>query len=234
MSVNIPEAVALTMIFYGSIVPQDDVHITVRSFNNSPLCDQQSNVSSYTGVLTGPEIIDQTPYKNASEHRLPNCHPHSFYNPYRDKLSNAEITSSSKNRCTLYPRCLLFGCCSPSLLGYVEEYFAESSCGQHHQLNSFKCMRDHKSCSHDTPISERLSKLPIINDTLNHTYLFNKLAELPPTHPKVYHMLERRCVFKVLYLVQGDYRDKLPAYMRSLGDLLYLSYKEKQLGMTSA
>ena len=65
----------------------------------------------------------------------------------------------------------------------------------------------------------------VIKETLTHDIVEDALVHLPPTPPEVYDMLSKRNEFKILYLVQGDYKQNIPAWYSEMEDKIYLSYK---------
>lgn len=137
--------------------------------------------------------------------------------------SNQDILTT-RNRCMLYPRCLLFSCCDKSLLLRVNGLF-----GRYETSNPFSCMFA-QNCSYDKPLHERLEGIDFVENTINLEIVTQWLNKLPPTPPQVYRHLSSRKEFKVLYLVQGDYKKNLEESICSVGEFLFLSYKDKQAG----
>jgi len=153
----------------------------------------------------------------------------SFINPYVEKgISAYNLTLTQSNRCMQYPRCILFECCSQELITNAYNYFAIP------KPNLFSCMQhrnqqqklQHEVCSYNTSIQERMQDFWPLKIKFTIDVLANGLARLPPTPPNYYELLARRSQFKVLYLVQGDYKKVMPSwYAEELIDLMYLSYK---------
>lgn len=146
-----------------------------------------------------------------------------FLNPLLKRgYSSYNITLSQSNRCMQYPRCILFDCCDNDLKNHVQDYFfAEEQRSGYH---SFSCMKS-QSCSYRASLSDRMSDFWALKETFTHDILVDALVSLPPTSPAIYKFLENRTEFKILYLVQGDYKNNLPSWYSELEDFLYLSYK---------
>lgn len=130
---------------------------------------------------------------------------------------------SKFNRCSFYPRCLLFSCCNNgSALRRISSYLNKEGFFPNH----FSCMKS-KQCDLSVPLSVRLQTLPIINTTLSVNLINDLLRILPPTSSKVLKELSIRKEFKIIYLVQGDYFSKLESCYSQFEELIYLSFKEK-------
>lgn len=137
-------------------------------------------------------------YRNPMIQKL---HKHSTSN--ENHYYKAILTD--RNRCLLYPRCVLFGCCTSELTEHVELYFAHES-SLHHFLCSFR-----KTCNFTIPFATRASKVFAYVATHNVTseLLASWLSILPPTSPKDYYELRSRKEFKILYMTQGKDRSKM-------------------------
>jgi len=87
-------------------------------------------------------------------------------------------------------------------------------------------------CSYNFSLAQRLLSLSITNETINEKILYDGLANLIPTHPKVFENLSQRREFRVLFLTQGDYRQSLSKDYESFGqEMIFLSYKTKSAGI---
>jgi hypothetical protein len=151
-----------------------------------------------------------------------------------------DMAFSERNRCTLYPRCILFGCCSKELLVGVEVHFRdiEDKVESHDSTGRFACMFA-GNCNYSIPLSDRIGHHPMLGKTLTKAILAKMIAKLSPTHPKEYEALKARPEFKVLYMSmaktwqhltdgssnQGSPRDGL-AYIRDYGFLAFENITE--------
>lgn len=151
-----------------------------------------------------------------------------YMNPSSILSTSKDIALTSLNRCHMFPRCHLFGCCGHDLVIAAHGYFKFSEKEGHFP---FSCMFDDwDSCSYQDNITARIDGLPIMSITITNEVVEQMLVELPPTPPAAMHRLGQRKQFKVLYLVQGDYKSNLEPCIKQLEDYLYLSYKEPQQG----
>ena len=65
---------------------------------------------------------------------------------------------------------------------------------------------------------------------LTRSIVHRRLSLLKPTMINQFDELNNRSSFVVIYLVQGDYRQRLPAWYENLENMVYLSYKEQSPG----
>lgn len=156
------------------------------------------------------------------------------------------MTMSRVNRCNFLPRCLLFSCCTSSVLQLAESYFL-----QQHASKSphFECMlREfntinisdrnrsiiiHSKCDYEAPLHSYTMRMEHFNSTLTTSDVVDGLLALPPTPVNVYRKLRQRRLFKVLYLIQGDYHRNLdPVFAQITQDVLYLSFAVEQPGLS--
>jgi hypothetical protein len=155
-----------------------------------------------------------------------------FENPMLKDFAAKNITLDNENRCNLYPRCLLFGCCSAKLVDAVQESFNR----QHHTSQAHKlysCMYQNQSCNHQDPLSSRMSGFVLNGVTLTEKLLVQILVTLPVTPPHIYSQLQKNHSeeIRTLYLAQGDDRSKLPEWYSTMKDLIFLNYKNQSGGM---
>ena len=122
--------------------------------------------------------------------------------------------SSVAGLCFLYPRCLLYACCSPELL--------EDSTSASKEPAS-----DFFYTDINIPLNMRMLGHPLTNITITKGILAHGLASLKPSPQHAYEALRSRPDFRVLYLAQGDYhRRNLQPWYLNMKDLLYLSFEE--------
>ena len=131
--------------------------------------------------------------------------------------SLAANVSADAGVCRIYPRCLLYSCCSAGLLATMQASFAARA----------SVARDSRDTSLSAPLAARMQGHPLEGLTLTKDSLAQGLAALPPTSPSTLTALRTRREFRVLYLAQGDdHRATLPRwYLRNMKDLLYLSFR---------
>eukprot|EP01038_Epipyxis_sp_PR26KG_P012218 gene12218-16368_t len=65
-------------------------------------------------------------------------------------------------------------------------------------------------CSYDMPLASRIDKMAIFQLVITVNFVESMFMTLPTTPPSVFEKLSNRKEFRVLYLVQGDYRSNLP------------------------
>ncbi len=125
--------------------------------------------------------------------------------------------SADAGVCRIYPRCLLYSCCSAGLLAATQASF---------EARVFVA-RDSRETSLFAPLAVRMQRHPLQGVTLTKDSLAQGLASLLPTPPSALLALRTRREFRVLYLAQGDdHRASLPQwYLRNMKDLLYLSFR---------
>ena len=146
---------------------------------------------------------------------------YSFHNPNVLNMSAEEITLSFRNKCALYPRCMLFNCCSTMLQTSVDDYFST--------LNSRNSTNKH---SNPMPITERAMNISLFTSPISKDILVQGLVNLPPTPPQDYENIYIDESFRILFVIQGDYFSNLPEwYSQELGDVIFLSYKDPAPGM---
>jgi hypothetical protein len=127
-----------------------------------------------------------------------------------DIRNNADSVVLSAGVCLMYPRCLLYACCTPEL------FSASASVPE-------KLYEDI-----NIPLNERMTNHPLANIIITREVLEQGLASLKPTPQNAYESLRQRQDFRVLYLSQGDGdRSNLPLwYLKNMKDLLYLSFRD--------
>ena len=177
----------------------------------------------------------------------------SSFNPIKpDNISFNELIFGQANRCYLYPRCLLFQCCSSPLLQAVDRYHYNHNDSEntnspnnssslpieiHPCLQSYHYFIDTPYCkhihTHKNHTYERISTHPWVNLTITTDLLTKTIYYLPPTPIWMYTHLKARNIkhFKVLYLIQGEHRSLLPSWysiITEYNDVIFLSYKQPQ------
>ena len=177
----------------------------------------------------------------------------STFNPIKpDNISFNELMFGQANRCYLYPRCLLFQCCSSSPLQAVDRYHYNHNDSEntnspnsssspsimiHPCLQSYHYFIDTHYCkhihTHKSHTSNRISSHPWINFTITTEILTKTIYYLPPTPIWMYTHLKARNIhhFKVLYLIQGEHRSLLPSWYSVItdnNDVIFLSYKHTE------
>ena len=164
---------------------------------------------------------------------VPKSIPHrvKFRYPNLQNVSSEELTLTSKNRCTFYPRCLLFSCCNDKLINYVNSYFNNlyGVAG----LSQYHCSSNNTSgyCSLNSNLTSRLLQIWMVNEIITDKSWQTALLELPPTTPHDFKKLSRRCTFKVLYLITYKIKSEIYSHLLKLGDTIYLSYHERNIGI---
>eukprot|EP01038_Epipyxis_sp_PR26KG_P016710 gene16710-22860_t len=158
-----------------------------------------------------------------------------YVNPSKGSSSFHEMVFSSLNRCSFYPRCLLFDCCSTALVNGVKHYLDQSHHDDQNHCNpakvAFHCMFDSsRPCMYDMSLDLRVERMAIFQLVITADFVESMFMTLPTTPPSVFEKLSSRKEFKVLYLVQGDYRSNLPVEFQQMKDMLFLSYKASQKG----
>ena len=133
-------------------------------------------------------------------------------------ISAKQMTVTNMNRCLLYPRCLLFSCCSSTLQEKVDQFFRTSK-------NLLPLLM-----SNSRSFEDFMAMHPLIAITITQKMLYEGLGKLPPTSPHKYERLANRSQFKVIYLVQGDLIENLGTFYHSLKPMIYLSYKQQKQG----
>lgn len=159
-----------------------------------------------------------------------NCVSLSYRHPYTDKFSPMEIVSGKKSFCLTYPRCLVTDCCDVQVTAHVQEVHSLFHCDN---FAPFQCMMpgstDH--CNYNESIVSRLKKVSLMQETLTTDMLYAKLLTLPPTPVALFEALERRCEFKVLYLIQGDDLASVDlSLMAQIPEHIFLNYKKQEEG----
>ena len=146
-----------------------------------------------------------------------------------------EITMTKKNFCTFYPTCLAFNCCSDEHRAHIEEVHRTEVCNHYapftcmHKLHHTHSPIGISSCSYKLNFTERLKGKGVdwTTETITKEIMYRKFLEMPPTSVATFRALEKRCEFKVIYLLQGDYKSNIKSKVSAFSDMLYLSYKEK-------
>ena len=128
-------------------------------------------------------------------------------------------------RCLLYPRCLLFACCSEAVLTEADRSFELLA-----RADTYACMTDNTpprcGALPAAPAQARLQGHPLSGVTITRDLLEKGLAALPPTPPSVFAALRTRSSFNVLYLAQGSTpQQHLPPWYSGMKNFLYLSYR---------
>ena len=130
-----------------------------------------------------------------------------------DMRNNADSVVLSAGVCLMYPRCLLYACCSLELLS--ASALSSSEPGMlYEDIN--------------IPLNKRMTGHPLAKIIITREILVQGLASLKPTPQSAYETLRQRQDFRVLYLSQGDGdRSNLPPwYLKNMKDLLYLSFRD--------
>jgi len=172
------------------------------------------NLLNYVSCITKCEFIEYEDLSNSSS-------------------SIIDVVQTQLNRCSFYPRCLLFACCNKSLIQSVNSYFGSYECSEtHDQREIFRCML-HKlnNCSYDSNLATRFSKVWMSNETVTMEKLSAGLVRLPPTAPQILKELALGCRFKVLYLISTKLKSDVLPHLLTLGDTIFLSYHEKYPGL---
>ena len=133
--------------------------------------------------------------------------------------SAKEMTVTNMNRCLLYPRCLLFSCCSSILQEKVDQHFQNSL----YNLSS-------NELENGRSFDDSMGMHPLVAITITHAILYDGLVKLPPTSPREYERLANRPQLKVINLVQGDIIENLGAFYHSLKPMIFLSFKKRKQG----
>lgn len=161
------------------------------------------------------------------------CEAVSFQHPYahNKSITPAEVYSTSKGFCLMYPRCLAYNCCDKALEDHVTKVYSSAYCNEY---APFECMKSHtKACSYNESFSSRSANLSVFNGTMTVEKLYDGLLSLSPTPPALFKALEHRCEFKVLYLAQGDNRsDVSTSILNYTSDFIFLNYKIEEKGTT--
>lgn len=135
--------------------------------------------------------------------------------------SNTSLVVSKSNRCNVYPRCLLFKCCS----GLAEANPSE---------NSSLILNHHNSTWSDVghiTLEEHIKNIELFNVIITVDLVNKGLSELQPSSQKTYDvLLQKSSNFEIIYLVQGDYKTNLPHWYQNMKNMIYLSYKENISG----
>ena len=137
-------------------------------------------------------------------------------------ISAKGMTVTNMNRCLLYPRCLLFSCCSSNLQEKVDQFFQSSN-------NSLPILMPNE-LKIDRSFDDVMAMHPLIAVTITQEMLYEGLRKLPPTSPQEYERLANRSQFKVINLVQGDLIENLGAFYHSLKPMIFLSFKKQKQG----
>ena len=133
-------------------------------------------------------------------------------------ISAKEMTVTNMNRCLLYPRCLLFSCCTSILQEKVDRFFRTSPIPT---LNEF---------DNERSFEDFMAIHPLVAITITQEMLHEGLGKLPPTSLQEYERLANRSEFKVINLVQGDLIENLGTFYHSLKPMIFLSFKKEKQG----
>ena len=160
----------------------------------------------------------------------------SYVNPYPDKgFASYEIAFSMQNRCSFFPRCLLFGCCDEFIHHAKSVYFEAQE--RHPDERLYACMLHRGiACSYDKSMQDRhIYDLWMFKETITDTMVINSIITLPPTMPDVYAALDKRSseTFKLIIMTMCDVKELVSKFLvNSQYDNVFLSYKTKQQGLS--
>jgi hypothetical protein len=169
-------------------------------------------------IDTAADLIDISNAIRAQEQNLST--PPLFVNPL---VSDYFEIFTERNRCILYPRCLLFGCCPSLLAEHMDVFFQNEAVNR-----PFACMFA-GTCNYSVPFPERTKKLwtKLVGINVTAELVQEWLSKLPPTSPAAYRALRKRHQreeFKVLYMTQAKNKKDVGVNLWYLNDLLYMSW----------